>query len=65
MNWKATWTATLVGTAVGTGGWMAGLGHILWPEHPGWALFLATLAATIVTRMIAAQRPGHAGAAQG
>jgi hypothetical protein len=36
---------------VGTGGWILGLGKLVWPAHPGWALFFVTLAATIVTQI--------------
>jgi hypothetical protein len=36
---------------VGTGGWILGLGNLVWPAHPGWALFFVTLAATIVTQI--------------
>jgi hypothetical protein len=44
--------ATAVGTAVGTGGWFFGLGRIFWPAHPQWALFLITIAATIITMVV-------------
>jgi hypothetical protein len=36
---------------VGTGGWIFGLGNLVWPAHPGWALFFITLAATIATQV--------------
>jgi len=51
MSARANWAATAVGTAVGTGGWILGLGKLVWPAHPGWALFFVTLAATIVTQI--------------
>jgi len=51
MSARANWAATAVGTAVGTGGWILGLGNLVWPAHPGWALFFVTLAATIVTQI--------------
>jgi hypothetical protein len=51
MSGRSGWAATAVGTAVGTGGWILGLGHIVWPAHPGWALFFVTLAATIATQV--------------
>jgi hypothetical protein len=49
---RSAWMATLVGTIVGVGGWFFGLGRIFWPAHPQWALFLATLGATILTKII-------------
>jgi hypothetical protein len=52
MSARANWAATAVGTAVGTGGWIFGLGHVVWPPHPGWALFFITLAATIATQIV-------------
>ena len=51
MSARANWAATAVGTAAGTGGWIFGLGHVLWPAHPGWALFFITLAATVATQV--------------
>jgi len=48
---RSTWWATAVGTAVGTGGWFLGVGRIVSPAHPGWALFWITLAATIITQI--------------
>jgi hypothetical protein len=55
MKARATWWATAVGTAVGTGGWLMGLGHVIWPEHPMWALFFATVVSTIATQVIVDQ----------
>jgi hypothetical protein len=52
MHTRSTWAATAVGTAVGTGGWLLGLGKLLSPSHPGWALFFLTLAATILTSVL-------------
>jgi cysteine synthase len=52
MSAKASWVATAVGTAVGTGGWIFGLGRVVWPAHPQWALFIITIAATIVTSVL-------------
>ncbi len=65
MSAKSTWVATAVGTAVGTGGWIIGLGKILWPVHPQWALFSLTIASTIITALVVEQGVGrsttHAG----
>ena len=52
---SATLMATLVGTITGTGGWIIGLGKILWPEHPMLALMLVTIVSGIVTQIIVAR----------
>ena len=52
MSARSTWAATAVGTVVGTGGWIFGLGNLVWPAHPGWALFFITLAATIAAQVV-------------
>jgi hypothetical protein len=49
---RSTWWATAVGTAVGTGGWLLGIGRIVSPDHPGWALFWITIAVTIITQIV-------------
>lgn len=51
--WWSTAIASAVGTVVGTGGWFLGMGKHFSPTHPGWALFLITLAVTILTQMVA------------
>ena len=56
MSAKSGWVATAVGTAVGTGGWIVGLGKVLWPVHPQWALFFLTIASTIITVLVVEQR---------
>lgn len=53
MSAKASWTATVAGTAVGTGGWIFGLGRLIWPAHPQWALFFLTLAVTVFAMIVA------------
>jgi hypothetical protein len=61
---RANWTATVIGTAAGVGGWIFGLGHIVWPAHPNWALFIITFAATVATHVAvereARRNAGHA-----
>jgi len=49
---RAGWWATAAGTAVGVGGRSTGLGRVIWPERPMWALFFATLVATILKQVI-------------
>ena len=56
---RSTWWATAVGTAVGTGGWFLGIGKYVSSKHPGWALFLITLAATIITQISVEQEIRH------
>jgi hypothetical protein len=55
MSARSNWVATAVGTAVGTGGWLLGLGDIVWPAHPYWALFFITIAVTIVSAVVVEQ----------
>ena len=52
---SVTWMATLVGTVAGIGGWVFGLGRLIWPAHPQWALFFVTLAATVGTTIFASR----------
>lgn len=49
---RSTWWATAIGTAVGMGGWLLGIGGLMSPAHPGWALFWVTLVATILTQIL-------------
>ena len=65
MSAGSTWAATVVGTAIGTGGWILGLGNLVWPAHPGWALFFITLAATIATQVGVEREVRNARRAQG
>ena len=51
MSARSTWAATVIGTAIGVGGWILGMGNLVWPAHPNWALFLITFAATIATQV--------------
>lgn len=51
MSAESGW-ATALGIAVGVLAWVVGLGNVLWPEHPQWALFLITLGITIVSILI-------------
>lgn len=51
MSAESGW-ATALGIAVGVLAWVVGLGNVLWPEHPQWALFLITLGITIVSIVI-------------
>jgi hypothetical protein len=59
MNAESGWVATAVGTAVGTLGWVVGLGKVLWPEHPQWALFFITIGVTIVSMVILDRNDRH------
>jgi len=52
MSAESGWLATAVGTAVGILGWVVGLGKVVWPEHPQWAMFFITLGVTIVSMVI-------------
>lgn len=59
MRAESGWLATAVGTAVGILGWVVGLGRVLWPEHPQWALFFITLGVTIVSMAIFERNERH------
>lgn len=52
MSAESGWVATAIGTAIGTLGWVVGLGKVLWPEHPQWALVFITVVVTIVSTVI-------------
>ncbi len=59
MSARANWAATAAGTAVGTGGWILGLGKVLWRAHPLWALFFLTLVVTVVTLVLVEEQVRH------
>ena len=44
MSARAQWMATVAGTVVGTGGWIFGLGNLIWHEHPQWPVLSLTIA---------------------
>lgn len=60
---KTTLIASLIGSALGTGAWLFGLGARLWPEHPQGAVFLLTLASTVLAMFLWPHdgRPGATG----
>jgi hypothetical protein len=43
-----TLKASLFASAIGTGAWMSGVTNKIWPEHPQWAAFFLTIAATMI-----------------
>lgn len=59
MSSESGW-AIAVGTAVGMLGWVVGLGNVLWPEHPQWALFLIIAGVTIIS-IVTLERKAHHG----
>jgi hypothetical protein len=42
-----------------------GLGHFVWPAHPGWALFFLTIAATIATSIVVERNVRRAAPSRG
>ena len=56
ISWRAQGLATIVGTVVGTGGYWLNLGSHISPSHPGWALFIVTLVATVATMLLADEK---------
>lgn len=43
---------TATGAAVGLLGWVVGLGSVLWPGHPQWALFFIIVGVSVVSTVI-------------
>ena len=52
MSAESGWVGTAVGASLGVFAWVVGLGKVLWPEHPQWALFFFIVGATIVSIVI-------------
>ena len=52
MSAESGWLGSATGAAVGMLGWVVGLGKVLWPEHPQWALFLIIAIVAIVSSAI-------------
>ena len=51
MSAESGW-AVAVGLAAGILSWVVGLGRIVWPNHPGLALFLIAVGVTIVSIIV-------------
>jgi membrane protein implicated in regulation of membrane protease activity len=51
MSAESRW-ASAIGIAVATLAWVVGLGNLLWPGHPLWALFFLAVVVTLVSTMI-------------
>ena len=58
MSGESGWAAA-VGISAGILSWVVGLGDILWPKHPQWALFLIAVVVTIVSMMILERSDGR------
>ena len=52
MSAESGWVATAIGASAGVLGWVVGLGKVLWPEHPQWALFFIIIGVTAVSMVI-------------
>ena len=52
MSAESGWVATAIGASVGVLGWVVGLGKVLWPEHPQWALFFFIVVVIAVSTVI-------------
>jgi hypothetical protein len=52
MSAESGWVATAIGASVGVLGWVVGLGKVLWPEHPQWALFFIIAIVIAVSTVI-------------
>jgi hypothetical protein len=51
MSAESGWAAG-VGAAAGVLSWVVGLGKVVWPRHPGLAVFLITVGVTVVAMVI-------------
>ena len=58
MSAELGWGAAVGGSA-GIFSWVVGLGNIVWPKHPQWALFLIAVAVTIVSLLILERSDGR------
>jgi hypothetical protein len=52
MSAESGWVGTAIGASIGVLGWVVGLGKVLWPEHPQWALFFIIVGVTAVSTLI-------------
>ena len=52
MSTESGWVGIAIGASVGVLGWVVGLGKVLWPAHPQWALSFIIVAVSIVSMMI-------------
>jgi len=52
MSAESGWLGTAVGIAVGMLARVVGLGNVLWPQHPQWALFSVVVAVAVVSMAI-------------
>jgi hypothetical protein len=52
MSAESSWIAAAIGTSVGVLFWVVGLGKVLWPEHPQWALVFIVVVVTAVSMVI-------------
>lgn len=58
MSAESGW-AVAVGAAVGILSWVVGLGNLVWPKHPQWALFLITVSVTLVSMLVLERNGSH------
>ena len=52
MSYESGWVGTAIGGSVGVLGWVVGLGKVLWPQHPQWALFFIILGVAAISMPI-------------
>ena len=52
MSAESGWVGTAIVASIGVLGWVVGLGKVLWPEHPQWALFFIIVGVTAVSTLI-------------
>jgi hypothetical protein len=52
LSTESGWVGTATGASVGVLAWVVGLGKVLWPEHPQWALLFIIVGVTIISTVI-------------
>lgn len=55
MHAESSLVGTAIGASIGVLGWVVGLGAVLWPEHPQWALFFIVIAVAVISTIILEQ----------
>ena len=59
---KTTLMASLIGSVAGTAAWLFGLADQMWPAHPQLAVFLFTVATTVIAMVMWPRAQADAGA---
>jgi hypothetical protein len=52
MSAESGWVGSAIGISVGILAWVVGLGQVLWPQHPGWALVAVVAVVSVVSAVM-------------